>query len=126
MTPEQFQSIYPHLLAWIRQTLADHANKAQTVASRGFPRLPLYFSGELLTSTKFVALERLPMPPLSALGLSRFAQFERGDFAYDHWSDYRRRCRPQDRGRALERSQRRDPGLDRDTAGGGTVRGRVL
>jgi hypothetical protein len=24
--------------------------------------------------------ERLPMPPLSALGLSRFAQFERGDF----------------------------------------------
>jgi hypothetical protein len=78
MTPEEFQSIYPQVLAWIRQTLADHAKKAQTVASRGFTRLPLYFSGELLASTKFVALERLPMPPLSALGLS--AQFERGDF----------------------------------------------
>jgi hypothetical protein len=69
MTPEEFQSIYPHVLAWIRETLADHANKAQTVASRGFTRLPLYFSGELLASTKFVALERLPMLPLSALGL---------------------------------------------------------
>ena len=45
---------------------------------------------------------------------------------HDHWSDYRRRCRPQDRRRALERSQRRDPGLDRDAAGGGTVRGRFL
>src|SRR4029077_3784155 len=80
MTPEEFQSIYPHILAWIRETLADHANKAQTVASRGFTRLPLYFSGELLASTKFVALERLPMLPLSALGLNRFMQFERGDF----------------------------------------------
>ncbi len=80
MTPEEFQSLYPHVVAWIRQTLAAHANKAQTVASRGFTRLPLYFSGELLASTKFVALERLPMPPLSTLGLSRFAQFERGDF----------------------------------------------
>ncbi len=72
MTPEEFQSLYPYVGAWIRQTLAAHANKAQTVASRGFTRLPLYFSGELLASTKFVALERLPMLPLSALGLSRF------------------------------------------------------
>jgi hypothetical protein len=80
MTPEEFQTIYPHVVAWIRQTLVAHANKAQTVASRGFTRLPLYFSGELLASTKFVALERLPMPPLSALGLSQFAQFDCGDF----------------------------------------------
>jgi hypothetical protein len=54
--------------------------KRKQVSSRGFTRLPLYFSRELLALTKFVALERLPMPPLSALGLSRFAQFERGDF----------------------------------------------
>jgi len=33
-----------------------------------------------LASTKFAALERLPMLPLSALGLNRFTQFERGDF----------------------------------------------
>src|SRR6266487_4289919 len=45
---------------------------------------------------------------------------------HDHWSDYRRRCRPQDRRCALERGRRRDPGLDRDVAGGGTARGRVL
>ncbi len=38
----------------------------------------------------------------------------------------RRRCRPQDRRRALERGQRRRRGLDRDAARGGIVRGRFL
>jgi hypothetical protein len=36
--PEEFQSIYPHIVASIRRTLAADANKAQTVASRGFTR----------------------------------------------------------------------------------------
>lgn len=39
-----------------------------------------YFSEELLTSTKVVAIDRVPIPPLSSMGLSRFAEFERGDF----------------------------------------------
>ena len=39
-----------------------------------------YFSEELLTSTKVVVIERVPMPPLSSMGLSRFAEFEHGDY----------------------------------------------
>ena len=53
---------------------------AKSVASRGFSRLPLYFTEETLASTKFVLVDPLPMPPLSAMGLVRFADFERGNF----------------------------------------------
>ena len=80
MTPQEFQAIYPHVIGWIRQTLAACANQAETVASQGFPRLPLYFNPELLASTKFVRVERVPVPPLSQLGLTRFAAFEQGNY----------------------------------------------
>src|SRR5262249_55245371 len=79
MTPEQFQAVYPHFMAWIERLLAAHADQAQPVASKLFPRLPLYFSRELLASARFVVVERVPMPPLTALGLSQFAAFEHAD-----------------------------------------------
>jgi hypothetical protein len=34
----------------------------------------------LLDTAKFIAIDRLPMPPLSAMGLSRFTAFEQGNF----------------------------------------------
>jgi hypothetical protein len=80
MTPQELQTAYPQVSRWIGQTLSSHARKTQTVASVGFPRLPHYFSQKLLASTKFVPVERVPMPPLSAIGLSQFAEFEQGDF----------------------------------------------
>jgi hypothetical protein len=80
MTPEEFQSLYPHVIGWIHQTLGAHAKEAKAVASLGFPRLSRYFSEELLTSTKVVVVDRVPMPALSSMGLSRFAEFERGDY----------------------------------------------
>lgn len=80
MTPQEFQAIYPHVIGWIHQTLAAHAEQARAVASLGFRRLPLYFSQELLASAKAVHVEQVPMPPLSALGLSQFAAFEHGNY----------------------------------------------
>jgi hypothetical protein len=71
MTPEEFQTLYPHVISWIRQTLAVHSKQAKAVGSLGFPRLSQYFSEELLTSTNVVVIERVPMPPLSSMGLSR-------------------------------------------------------
>ena len=47
MTPEEFQQYYPRLLGWIDTTLRAYAGNAPTVLSRGFPRLPLYFSAGL-------------------------------------------------------------------------------
>ena len=62
MTPEEFAAVYPLVLRWIRQTLADHAQSAKPVASRGFKRLPLYFSQQLLDTTKVVPVLRVPVP----------------------------------------------------------------
>ena len=81
ITPEEFQKFYPRLLGWIDTTLKAHAGNTQTVVSRGFPRLPLYFSADTLTSAKVVLVDQLPIPPLSSWGLTRFGDFERGDFS---------------------------------------------
>jgi hypothetical protein len=80
MSPEEFAKFYPPLIAWIRNTLTASAPGAQTVASRGFWRLPFYFTQQTLASTKVVLADPLPIPPLSSMGLTRFAEFERGDF----------------------------------------------
>ena len=80
MTPQEFQAIFPLVHSWIRETLASHSNAAKPVSSQGFVRLPRYFSVELLASTKFVIVDKAPMPPLSKMGLARYAKFETGDF----------------------------------------------
>ena len=38
------------------------------------------FHGRDFDTTKVVLVEPLPLPPLSSMGLTRFAEFERGDF----------------------------------------------
>jgi hypothetical protein len=80
MSPGEFAKFYPPLFDWIRATLTSSAHLAQSVASREFPRLPLYFTEQTLASTKVVVVDSLPMPPLSSMGLARFADFERGNF----------------------------------------------
>jgi hypothetical protein len=80
MTPEEFRKLYPLVIGWIQRTLAAHSSEARTISSLGFPRLSQYFSENLLSSTKVVVVERVPMPPLSSMGLSQFAEFENGDF----------------------------------------------
>jgi hypothetical protein len=80
MSPEEFAKFYPPLLDWIQTTLIASAHVAHTIASRGFSRLPLYFTEKTLASTKVVLADPLPMPPLSSMGLVRFAEFERGNF----------------------------------------------
>jgi hypothetical protein len=81
MTPEEFRTLYPHVIGWIHHTLGAHAKEAKTVASQCFPRLSRYFSAGRLASTKVVAIERVPLPPLSSMGLSQFAEFEHGHYA---------------------------------------------
>jgi hypothetical protein len=80
MSPEEFAKFYPPLLDWIRTTLASSANAGRTVASRGFSRLPLYFTEKTLAFTKVVVVDPVPVPPLRSMGLAQFADFERGDF----------------------------------------------
>lgn len=76
MTHEEFQKVFPFVRDWIVHTLATHATRAQSVASFDFPRLRRYFNSELLARAKVVCVDKCPVPPLSAIGLSRFAEFE--------------------------------------------------
>jgi hypothetical protein len=80
MTADEFAAVYPLVLDWIQQTIAKHEHSGKIVGARGFKRLPLYFSQELLNTTKVVTVSRVPIPPLSSMGLHRFGDFERGDF----------------------------------------------
>jgi hypothetical protein len=80
MTPDEFAAVYPAVLDWMRQTIAEHEHSATIVAAEGFKHLPLYFSQDLLNTTKVITISRVPIPPLSSMGLHRFSDFERGDF----------------------------------------------
>jgi len=73
--------LVPVVLEWIDATLARHAGAARTVASYGFPRLPLLFRPETLSTARVIEVDRVPFPPLSRLGLAQFAELEHGWFS---------------------------------------------
>ena len=79
MTEQEFRTAYPLIAGWIEKTLAEHATAAQPVASLGFSRLPEYYDAQILKSSQAVVVPRVPMPPLSAMGLHRFRDFEQAD-----------------------------------------------
>ncbi len=81
MTEQEFRAVYPLIADWIKKTLAKHAPAARLVASLGFSRLARYYDGELLASSKAVVVPKVPMPPLTAMGLDRFRDFEHMDSA---------------------------------------------
>ncbi len=76
MTQKEFDEKFPLILSWIQNTLAQHAAGARSIASLGFKRLPQYFPPELLAMAKVVYVREVPTPPLSAIGLEKFANFE--------------------------------------------------
>jgi hypothetical protein len=77
MTEQEFKAVYPLIAGWMRTTIDDHAQAAQSVASLGVKRLPHYYDELLLSSSKVVFVATVPVPPLSALGMDRFDEFER-------------------------------------------------
>ena len=81
MTEQEFRTVYPLIAGWIQKTLTEHASAARPVASLGFHRLPHYYDAKILAATKVVFVSRAPVPPLSAMGLDRFSDFEQMDAA---------------------------------------------
>jgi hypothetical protein len=76
MASDRYEEFLPVISKWIQATLVAHAGTAKSVASFQFRRLPRYCSEQLLSTTRVVIVNRLPIPPLSAWGLSEFASFE--------------------------------------------------
>ena len=81
MTEQEFRAVYPIVLQWLEQTLRQHASATRPVSSLGFNRLPLFYHGAILADSKVVAVQKVPVPPLTAMGLVRFADFERMETA---------------------------------------------
>jgi hypothetical protein len=81
MTEHEFRAVYPVVLQWLEQTLRQHASAARPVSSLGFNRLPLFYHAPVLANSNVVAVQKIPVPPLSAMGLVRFADFERMEMA---------------------------------------------
>jgi hypothetical protein len=79
MTEQEFLAAYPLIADWLQKTLAMYASVSRPVASLGFSGLADYFDAPLLASSKVVVVPRVPMPPLSAMGLDRFRDFEQMD-----------------------------------------------
>jgi len=79
MTQKEFDEKYPLIFGWIQNTLAEHEASARPIASLGFKRLPLYFDHDVLAKAKVVYVPKVPAPPLSAIGLSQFSDFENMD-----------------------------------------------
>lgn len=81
MNPKELLEKLPSVRAWIDRTLAENSNRARPVASYGFPRLGGFYSSDLLTTAMVVEVGRVPVPPLSELGLTGFDEFESGNYA---------------------------------------------
>ena len=76
MTQDEFDRNYPLILGWVEQTLSRYAPQARALGSLGFKRLPGYFKPEVLASAKVIYVAAVPVPPLTALGLPQFSEFE--------------------------------------------------
>ena len=81
MTDQEFHAIYPSVFGWVQQTPGQYAPAARPVNSLGFRRLPDFYDADTLAKAKAVVVEKVPVPPLSTMGLGRFADFERMSMA---------------------------------------------
>ena len=66
----------PAVNEWIARLIEKYRVLAQPVGSFGFMRLPTYFTNETLDGARVVVVDSVPKPPLAALGLPQFADFE--------------------------------------------------
>jgi hypothetical protein len=80
MTPREFEAAFPKVMGWIQQTLSAHKAVVRPVATTNFKHLTLYFSQTQIEAAKWAIVDRIPLPPLSSIGLTRFKEFERGDY----------------------------------------------
>ena len=76
MTEAEFQTFNLLVSPWIAETVNGHFHVASNVANQQFRRLQLYFRHEVLTSTRILAADKVPVPPFRAMGLMKFTGLE--------------------------------------------------
>ena len=76
MDLQRYQEKLPLVSQWVATTLREAASRARPVSSFPCPRLARYYSQELLQTTKVVVVDRIPVPPLTQIGLPEFSAFD--------------------------------------------------
>ena len=71
----------PLVKQWINTTLSQHSASVQGILNFNFPKVNDCFSPEIIKITKVVIVDKVPVPPLSQLGLGQLDGFEGGDYA---------------------------------------------
>ncbi len=79
----KFKEKLPFIRKWVDDTVAQYQNEARTTNSYSFHNLSQYFSEETLSSAKIVEMDKVPVPPLSSLGISELVNFEKDPKEYD-------------------------------------------
>lgn len=74
---ESLKGYMPAVKDWINNLVNQYSTIGKSVASFNFPKLKLYYSKNVLDSTRVVIIEKPPAIPLSSLGLVQFKDFEK-------------------------------------------------
>lgn len=70
------QTRLPAIRKWIDTLVEERRPAARPLSSYGFTRLGQYFDAETLKRASVIEVDVVPKPPLTALGLHQFADFE--------------------------------------------------
>lgn len=81
------QNRLPAIRKWIDTTVEEHRPSARPLVSLGFSRLAHYFDAETLKRASVVEVDVVPKPPLTALGLHQFSEFEQMNAAGTTYGD---------------------------------------
>jgi len=73
---ESFDPYLPKVVQWINQLVKQSSPSAKPLSAFNFPRLPYYYSQNLLDNTKVVLVDQVPLVPLSKIGVTGLGHFE--------------------------------------------------
>jgi hypothetical protein len=73
-------SAIPAVSSWIDAYIAKYATSKIRLSDAEFPRLPNYFSPQLLESAYYVLVAKIESPPLRDFGLGKLSFFEGGNY----------------------------------------------
>jgi hypothetical protein len=73
---ERALGVLPRARTWIESQLAAHGARATPLDALGLERVPGCFSAQVLRETRRVLVGRVPIPPMSELGLPELASVE--------------------------------------------------
>lgn len=78
---EELKNKIPFVKNWINDLLRSHQSLSKSVFQYKFSNLETYYDNRVLSAAKVIVVDKVPMIPLSALGLEGLSDFENGDYA---------------------------------------------